>query len=146
MGCYCEFDGHATIYNEPKMVKGRKDHVCYECGCTIKAGERHEYHSQLFEGQWFTPRTCQGCLDLMAWVGAHIPCYLECRMFGEMHERAEEAIEEYWRETVGLKFGWLRRRHKLRLKAKADREARRAARLAVASEADGVSPSSAEAT
>lgn len=124
MSCYCDYDP-ATIYNPPKMVRAAKQHICDECGCTISKGETHEYVSYLYEGQWSSPRTCQGCLDVMAWVGAHIPCFLECRTHGDMLERADEAIDEWWTETVGLKFGWLRRRHKLRMKADADRKERK---------------------
>ena len=40
----------------------RKPHACYECGETIRPGAKYEYVRGLWDGRWYTFRTCTRCL------------------------------------------------------------------------------------
>lgn len=41
--------------------KARKQHVCDECGRTIKPGERYEHISGIWDGHADSNKTCLGC-------------------------------------------------------------------------------------
>ena len=47
-----------------KIVKGRKDHKCCECGCQIQRGTEHECVNGKWEGSMDTYRTCTQCVKL----------------------------------------------------------------------------------
>jgi hypothetical protein len=63
MKCVCDFD---SGYDSPsvcteKIVVARRDHVCCECGETIKKGEKYERVKGLWDGDWDTYCTCIIC-------------------------------------------------------------------------------------
>jgi hypothetical protein len=59
-----------------------------------------------------TFRTCEPCYDLRVWVKNNVPCL--CIMHDNMDEEMTIAVDEARyrapEETVGLKFGFLRRK------------------------------------
>lgn len=46
-----------------KIVKGRKEYVCGECGQPIQKGVMHEYASGFWEGEFDSHRTCISCVS-----------------------------------------------------------------------------------
>lgn len=114
LDCFCDYDP-ATIYTAT-TPKARKEHRCDECGCKISIGQKYENVFGLWEGYASTFKTCEGCYDLRVWVTNNIPCF--CWQHGNMLEDAQEAVNEAaYRapaETVGLRFGFRRRREALR--------------------------------
>jgi hypothetical protein len=66
LGCSCVYDDDVEPCDvfESKIVKGRKEYKCIECGDMIKKGEKHEYSKWLFEGDWNHARTCAVCVNI----------------------------------------------------------------------------------
>lgn len=108
--CFCDYDP-ATFYSR-EIRTARKQHQCEECSGKIFPGEKYEYVSGLWEGSFSVFKTCERCVDLRTWVKNNVPCL--CWAHGNMLDDCKEAVEEAaWRapaETVGLQFGFLRRR------------------------------------
>lgn len=119
--CVCDYDPPSFYHQE--IRKARKPHKCNECGTPILPGERYEH----VRAKWDyvdNLDTCERCLDIRQWVKNNVPCF--CWAHGNMIEDAKEAVEEaHFRapsETVGLRFGFLRR-IALRDRVKAKRRA-----------------------
>jgi hypothetical protein len=124
--CSCDWGDSDTVQMwDRKDLKVRKPCVCRECHRTIAAGELVRSDAYLWEGKWYRDRTCKECVAFEEWMTTYIPCFADCLPFGELWGQADEAVADLWRETAGLKFGYLRRRHTIMTRAKADREARR---------------------
>lgn len=108
----CSCDGEpSTVYNS-STPRARKRYSCDECGSAILPGERYENVFGIWEGWPTTFRTCEPCYDLRVWVRNNVPCL--CIMHGDMDEQMSIAVSEARHrapeETVGLKFGFLRRK------------------------------------
>lgn len=107
--CYCDYDSPEFCHTE--IRKARKPHSCSECRGVIAIGEQYEHVRGKWDGNVCTIQTCLRCLDIRTWVTNSVPCF--CWAFGNMIENAREAIgAAVWRapdETVGLRFGFLRR-------------------------------------
>lgn len=106
--CFCDYDAPA-FYNR-EIRKARKQHRCEECGGPILRGEQYEH----VVGKWDyvdTFKTCPRCLDLRTWTKNNVPCL--CWAHGNMHEDCRETVNDAAsrarEETVGLRFGFLRR-------------------------------------
>lgn len=56
-------DGQAECFSS-KVSKARKKYECYECGNKISAGDKYEYTSGMWEGDWSTFRTCLSCVEI----------------------------------------------------------------------------------
>lgn len=110
LDCFCDYDP-ADVYSS-RIQMARKDYHCAECGSGIKAGERYEYVFGVWDGINSTFRTCERCYDLRMWVKNNVPCF--CWAHGSMLNDARDAVEAAAdrapQETVGLRFGFLRRR------------------------------------
>lgn len=108
--CYCDYD--PPEFHSRYIRVARKSHKCEECGGPILSGERYEYVAGKWEGYFNYFKTCERCVDLRQWVQNNVPCF--CWAHGNMTEDAAEAVEEaVFRaptETVGLRFGFLRRK------------------------------------
>jgi len=110
--CFCDFDPPDFYCAEIRTA--RKQHRCDECPSQIMPGEKYEHVT----GKWpdsggvSTFKTCERCRDLRTWVKNNVPCFCWCH--GNMIEDAQETIDDAaWRgkeETVGLRFGFLRRK------------------------------------
>jgi len=109
--CACDYD--PPEFYRKRSPKARKEHRCEECNRPIKPGDRYEYVTAKWEGYLSSFRTCQRCVDLRQWVKNNVPCF--CWTHGGLLEDAEEAVSEACyrapEETVGLRFGLLRRLH-----------------------------------
>lgn len=107
--CFCDYNP-PTFYD--RVVRtARKVHQCYECGGKIAVGEKYENVAGLWEGSFSVFKTCERCVDIRTWVKNSVPCF--CWAHGNMTEDAKETVEEAAyrapQETVGLRFGLLRR-------------------------------------
>jgi len=91
--CDC-FDNQPTFYNAT-TVKGRKDHRCCECLRTIAKGERHQYVSGLWDGDFSQYRTCQDCLDIIASLDC--PCMAHGLLMNEVSEIDESRMTDAMR-------------------------------------------------
>jgi len=108
--CYCDFDPADFYFASHR--KARKRYDCYECAGFIAPGEAYEYVFASWDGHRHEMRTCERCYDLRMWVQNSVPCF--CFAHGGLDETADQAIDDaIWRapeETVGLRFGYLRRK------------------------------------
>lgn len=107
--CTCDYDPPAFYHRE--IRRARKPHNCEECGAPILPGETYEHVRGKWEGYISTFDTCQFCLDIRQWTKNNVPCL--CWAHGNTIEDCREAVEEASfrapQETVGLRFGFLRR-------------------------------------
>lgn len=107
--CVCDYDP-AEFYRK-EIRRARKPRKCYECSSVIAVGESYEYARGRWDGYFDAFATCQRCADITTWVQNNVPCL--CWTHGNRIEDCREAVEEaVWRapdETVGLRFGFLRR-------------------------------------
>lgn len=105
----CDCDA-ADIYNAAR-VQARKRYTCSECHRAIDQGQRYEYVFGVWEGSPAVFRTCARCLSIRDWVAANLPCF--CWAHGNVLNDARAAVDGacWWApdETVGLRFGFLRR-------------------------------------
>jgi hypothetical protein len=107
--CVCDYD--APQFYAAAIRKARKPHRCDECGGCILPGEPYEYVSAKWEDLISVFKTCQHCVDIRTWTKNNVPCL--CWAHGNLIEDCREAVTEAaFRaplETVGLRFGLLRR-------------------------------------
>lgn len=66
MECSCAVDIYEDDYEPVACLNhgariARKDHKCRECGRSIKAGEKYNYTSYLFDGKWCVEKDCSDC-------------------------------------------------------------------------------------
>lgn len=54
------YDSYPSFFKE-KWVKARKDHICCECGETIKKGELYENVVGVWKGDFHNFKTCAPC-------------------------------------------------------------------------------------
>ena len=73
----CDFSDYLKFYKS-KNVKGRRDYRCEECLQVIEKGEQHEYAKGLWQGEFFSCRTCQACCELIREIG------IRCLSHGEL--------------------------------------------------------------
>lgn len=108
--CYCDYDPPA-FYKE-EIRRARKPHKCDECGGTISVGEQYEHVWGKWEGYVAHIDTCERCRDIYQWTRNNVPCV--CKVHGNLIEECEDAIDaatfRVSEETVGLRFGFLRRK------------------------------------
>ncbi len=112
--CFCDYE--PAVFYSKRQIKAQIIHRCHECGKAILPGENYEYVA----AKWFdfgmdTFKTCSRCHYLRQWVMNNIPCF--CWAHGNMLDDAKEAVDDAWcrapDETVGLRFGFLRRLHRV---------------------------------
>lgn len=118
ISCSCDYD--PPDFHCATIRKARKPHRCEECGTQIKPGERYEHVAGANDGSIWTAKTCNECWELRQFVKINIPCF--CWMYGNMIEDAEicisEAVSYAPDETHGLMFGFLRRLHPIKRRAR----------------------------
>lgn len=101
MDCVCD------SYSSPYWAEARKartPHKCCECNVKIVPGERYEHVRGCCEGDWFVADTCARCLELRAYIIAHVPCF--CMEHGNMLQNALETVSAYAHEAPGLFMGY----------------------------------------
>ena len=107
--CTCDYDSPEFYHRE--IRKARKSHKCDECSAPILPGEIYEHVRGKWDGYVDTYKTCQVCVDIRQWVKNNVPCL--CWAHGNTIEDCKEAVEEATfrapQETIGLRFGFLRR-------------------------------------
>lgn len=110
LDCWCDYDP-AEFYSA-EIRKARKAHRCEECCGEIRPGEPYEYVAGKWDGWVTTFKTCERCLDIRQWVKNNVPCF--CWAHGNMLDDAREAVyaaaDRAPAETIGLRFGFLRRK------------------------------------
>lgn len=124
LDCSCDFDP-ADFYFVTKP-RARKRFKCCECSGHIEPGEQYERVFASWEGCPTLIRTCERCHDIRVWVKNNVPCF--CFAHEGLKETAFEAVEDAQQrapaETIGLRFGLLRR---FALRDKLNRERRASA-------------------
>ncbi len=107
--CSCDYEPFTTCTISTPVA--RKEHGCGECSGTIMPGEKYEYVFGISDGEICICKTCPRCLAIRDWVKINIPCF--CWGYGNINEDMRETIyaAAYHapEETVGLRFGLLRR-------------------------------------
>jgi hypothetical protein len=84
------------------MPVARKQHKCSECRCAIPAGQKYESASGKWDGMFQQFKTCQRCIDLRAYMKAHVPCF--CFSYENMLGDAIDTAREWKHEAPGLLF------------------------------------------
>jgi len=124
--CYCGYDYDFTwaLYR-PSRVVARKAHFCYECGASIRPGERYEYVFAIGQGEVYTYHTCARCLALREDLES-APCF--CWSHGHMLEDIANVVDDMDRSPER----WIFRLRLARIKhvAMKDRSERKAQKLA----------------
>lgn len=106
MTCYCyDYDEQAKVWHE-ETRRARVRHRCTECGGPILPGENYErvrWISQDNDAGCY--KTCQRCLNIVAYVTAHVPCFCWYRteLYGD--GGAVDTCETYAHQAPGLMFG-----------------------------------------
>lgn len=101
MECFCDYE--APQFYSAAVQKAVKPHTCEECRGTIHKGEQYERVAGKWDGDFGTFKTCQRCLNLRAYVKAHVPCF--CWAHGNIIEDAIETARHWNHEAPGLLFG-----------------------------------------
>lgn len=108
--CFCDFDP-AQVYSV-RLPRARKEYRCEECKGKIRVSEQYERVFAVWDNWPSTIRTCERCRDLRVWVKNNVPCL--CWSHGnadqDMADAIDEAVSRAHEETVGLRFGFLRRK------------------------------------
>ena len=119
--CWCDYEP-ARFYCAT-VRRARKSHTCEECGATIAPGDYYEHVA----GMWdfiSVFKTCQSCRDLRMWTQNNVPCL--CWQHGNANEDCltaiKDACERAPEETIGLRFGFLRRKLMLDRRVRRQRE------------------------
>ena len=90
MDCACiHIDAEGSVdCQTTKMVKARTLHACHECKIVIHPGDTYELDKGLWEGAWYTSKTCLDCLSIrnVFFCGGWI--------YGEVIYRLKEHIAE----------------------------------------------------
>lgn len=61
--CYCEdFDRPSVV--STTIRKARKPHKCCECDKEIHKGQRYQFISGLWDGEWDSYKTCLPCASI----------------------------------------------------------------------------------
>lgn len=76
-------DGAASC-SSTTIRKARKDHRCVECRETIKAGDRYEFVSGVWDGEPAAYKTCLSCVE----IRDHFAC--EGYLIGEVWNDLED--------------------------------------------------------
>lgn len=62
-GCiYTDCDGDGAVLSQAIRTAAKK-HDCTECQRTIEKGEKYEVYNGVFDGDFFTSKTCPDCLS-----------------------------------------------------------------------------------
>lgn len=59
--CSCDFDAPSPEFYNETYHKAAKEHCCDECGDKIEVGERYQYISGKWDGDFMTFKTCEIC-------------------------------------------------------------------------------------
>lgn len=51
-------------FSEKKIITARIEHVCCECGETIRKGQKYEHVRGFWDGSWATFKTCIPCRSI----------------------------------------------------------------------------------
>jgi len=100
--CWCDYEPPELIRKKTPLA--RKEHRCSECGSVITVGERYEYVSGKWEGDFSTYKTCPDCVAIRDALD-EMPCF--CWGHGCLWEDIETQFQEADFQP-GERFGYLR--------------------------------------
>lgn len=102
---YC--DEYSDVWIE-KWRTARKAHKCYECGRSVKAGERYRFYKSLFDSRWFEWKTCQHCRTAGFWLDTVCGGYLSGGLFEELKDHWDEGYRSVGmgRLILGMRKQW----------------------------------------
>lgn len=89
-----------TVWARTKPV-ARKEHICCECGRTIRAGEPYNRGTGLFDARWSSFAWCRHCEAAGVWMQRTCGGYLA--------EGLLEELDEHWYEDTAFRSVWLAR-------------------------------------
>ena len=93
--CDCELP-EATMVRQPTA---RKEHVCCECGGTIKVGESYQLFSGVWDGHGASFKTCAECCEAREYYRHYVMQRGDCDpCFGEFWNDATDYGNELTRE------------------------------------------------
>ena len=114
MSCFCDYDYPSFYCRSTPTAKKR--HKCEECSGYIEVGEKYEYVSGKWDGEFGTFKTCVRCHDLRQWVKNNVPClcWAHGNTWEDLYCAVQDAHERARGEVPGLMFGFLRRQELIR--------------------------------
>lgn len=59
-----DFDGEYAAFSNTEFPKSRKAYKCEECGREIAKGQKYEKYSGVFDGSFFSHKTCMDCHNI----------------------------------------------------------------------------------
>jgi len=105
MECYCDYDEPAKVWHE-EMRKAKVRHKCSECAGPVLPGENYERVRWIsYDGEGGCYKTCQRCLNIVAYVKAHVPCFCWYRQGLYEDGGVVDTCWSYAHEAPGLMFG-----------------------------------------
>lgn len=90
-----EDDGTTAFCNQVER-RARKGYRCEECRTAIAVGEKYEYLSGKFDGDFMTARTCLVCVEIR---GAF---YCGGFMIGTLWDDVREQMFPLWNEVTAI--------------------------------------------
>lgn len=108
------FDGGYGVTLDDRDRRAAIQHRCGECGRVIEIGEVYRKYAGVWEGDFFTAKTCAHCKVGAAWLIKECSGY----MFGAVAEDLREHVLEgavcgaagvrVSRYVIGMRRGWKR--------------------------------------
>lgn len=103
----CDCDGEAEFISH-QVRRARKQHKCYECGCSIEPGTKYEQIFGKWNGDVSHFKTCHLCLEVRTWASISVPCF--CWTFGDVLDNVRTLVDEARHDMPpGWMFEWGRR-------------------------------------
>lgn len=113
--CECDWDDceRPDFFSVVHVNKARKVHKCAECNGPIFTGESYKRVTGKWNGDVDIYRTCASCLELEEWAKISVPCFC-WNIFGELHERVKEMVDDVAPNVPGFFFEYGRRMVRLK--------------------------------
>jgi hypothetical protein len=102
MTCYCDYEP-AEFYHRETPIASKK-HACYDCGCTIKPGEKYERVNAKWDGVIVTAKTCPDCVAIRSAL-MDMDCF--CWSHGGLLEDVTTQFQEADFQP-GMRYAYLR--------------------------------------
>lgn len=101
--CACNIDYEPPEFFNDRIMRARKEHKCCECGEAICIGEKYEYITGKWDGNFDTFKTCLPCSRIRKQYGCALgslrddlwECLGMDYVTGEVDERWEKPRPHY---------------------------------------------------
>lgn len=108
-------DADPMTFCRQSMRRAGREHTCCECGRAIEKGETYSNDAGLFEGHWYTYKTCLHCVSgPRAWLLAQCGGWCYHGIYEDMRDHRDEWLEcgegvALLRYIIGMQRKWLKK-------------------------------------